>query len=132
MILSALSLCDCRYSSKHADLMQRRIECRESVLRKTIERLCKQRQHNLSVERRDELTQRLVVEMVEFLTPRKPDASAAGGRVSGSLSWRLERGETTLSKDIVIRPTKSELEALKIRFQYSCASDKYVRSAREW
>ena len=116
-----------RYSSKHAEVLQRRTECREFVLRKTIERLCKQRQRNATPERQKELELRLVTELVEFLLPRAPDDSAATGRVSGSLSWRLERGETTLGKETVIRPTESELDVGKIRIQYCCATDKYSR-----
>lgn len=52
------------------------------------------RQQTLSAERKAELTERLLVELVEFISPKKPKAGELGGRSSGSLAWRLARGET--------------------------------------
>lgn len=53
------------------------------------------RQQILSPERRKELTERLLVELVEFISPKKPKPGELGGRNSGSLAWRMARGETT-------------------------------------
>lgn len=52
-----------------------------------------QRQQPLSSERRQELLQRLLVELVEFISPKTPKPGELGGRVSGSLAWRAARGE---------------------------------------
>lgn len=41
----------------------------------------------------DELNERLLNELVEFLTPRRPNDSDQRGRTSGSLAWRLGRDE---------------------------------------
>lgn len=53
-----------------------------------------QRQQSLSLDRKTELTERLLVELVEFISPKKPNAGELGGRNSGSLAWRIARGET--------------------------------------
>lgn len=52
-----------------------------------------QRQVSLSENRKKELLQRIVVELVEFISPRSPQPGELGGRTSGSLAWRLARGE---------------------------------------
>lgn len=57
------------------------------------------RQQFLSPERKKELTERLLVELVEFISPKKPKAGELGGRNSGSLAWRIARGETRASNE---------------------------------
>lgn len=52
------------------------------------------RQQALSPDRKKELTERLLVELVEFISPKKPKPGELGGRNSGSLAWRIARGET--------------------------------------
>lgn len=52
------------------------------------------RQQALSPDRKNELTRRLLVELVEFISPKKPKPGELGGRNSGSLAWRMARGET--------------------------------------
>lgn len=51
------------------------------------------RQQSLSADRKRELTERLLVELVEFISPKKPKEGELGGRNSGSLAWRTARGE---------------------------------------
>uniref|UniRef100_A0A4W2H5F8 Peptide-N(4)-(N-acetyl-beta-glucosaminyl)asparagine amidase n=1 Tax=Bos indicus x Bos taurus TaxID=30522 RepID=A0A4W2H5F8_BOBOX len=82
-----------RYSCKHEEVISRRTEIKEEVLRETINGLNKQRQVSLSENRKKELLQRIVVELVEFISPRSPQPGELGGRTSGSLAWRLARGE---------------------------------------
>lgn len=52
------------------------------------------RQQSLSPDKKKQLTERLLVELVEFISPKKPKPGELGGRNSGSLAWRLARGET--------------------------------------
>lgn len=52
-----------------------------------------QRQQSLSPDRKKQLTERLLVELVEFISPKKPKEGELGGRNSGSLAWRIARGE---------------------------------------
>lgn len=56
--------------------------------------MCAQRQQSLSSERKQELLERLLVELVEFISPKSPKPGEMGGRISGSLAWRAARGET--------------------------------------
>lgn len=56
--------------------------------------MCAQRQQSLSAERKQELLERLLVELVEFISPKSPKPGETGGRISGSLAWRAARGET--------------------------------------
>lgn len=41
----------------------------------------------------------MLVELVEFISPKKPKAGELGGRNSGSLAWRLARGETRTTEE---------------------------------
>lgn len=34
------------------------------------------------------------MELVEFISPKSPKPGELGGRISGSLAWRVARGET--------------------------------------
>ena len=52
------------------------------------------RQQSLGPDRKKDLTERLLVELVEFISPKKPKPGELGGRNSGSLAWRIARGET--------------------------------------
>ncbi|KAG7250471.1 hypothetical protein CRUP_005586, partial [Coryphaenoides rupestris] len=53
-----------------------------------------QRQQGVSPDRKKELLNRLLVELVEFISPKKPEPGELGGRSSGSLAWRIARGES--------------------------------------
>lgn len=52
-----------------------------------------QRQRSLSENRRRELLERTIVELVEFISPKTPNPREYGGRTSGSMAWRVARGE---------------------------------------
>lgn len=81
-----------------------------------------QRQQFLSPERKKELTERLLVELVEFISPKKPKAGELGGRNSGSLAWRIARGETGASDEET--PTKV---AYSKRWPLACLSRRLNR-----
>ncbi|CAI5788416.1 Hypothetical predicted protein [Podarcis lilfordi] len=85
-----------RYSCKHEDLLPRRTQVKEAVLRETINNLNKVRQQSLTEGRRRELLERIIVELVEFISPKTPKPGELGGRVSGSVAWRVARGEIAL------------------------------------
>ena len=53
-----------------------------------------QRQQNMSSTRRVVLEERASVELVEFLSVKKARDGEEQGRISGSMAWRLARGET--------------------------------------
>jgi hypothetical protein len=77
--------------------LERRNECNETWLINFTNELSKKRQTNLNKKEIEELQLRLVVEIVEFLTPKQIKEGEDIGRQSGSLQWRLERGEIQLA-----------------------------------
>ncbi|XP_075683299.1 peptide-N(4)-(N-acetyl-beta-glucosaminyl)asparagine amidase [Rhinoderma darwinii] len=117
-----------RYSCKHEDVISRRKDVRESWLRETISGLNKTRQQSLPEQRKKELLGRLIVEIVEFMSPKTPKPGELGGRVSGSLAWRLARGESSLqTKSFVFVPTEKEKADKCFHLQYSVVDDRYTR-----
>ncbi|XP_031796235.1 peptide-N(4)-(N-acetyl-beta-glucosaminyl)asparagine amidase [Sarcophilus harrisii] len=117
-----------RYSCKHEEVVSRRTQIKEEVLRETINGLNKQRQLSLSESRRKELLHRIIVELVEFISPRPPKAGELGGRISGSVAWRVARGEMgSERKETVFRPSGEEKMAKLFHLTYNPVDDCYVR-----
>ena len=83
-----------RYSANHPELLKRRTECREKWLVNTVENLVKKRWNMLSEARKNTLLHRKLSELVELITPKSADGQNLSGRISGSVAWRLARGET--------------------------------------
>ncbi|KAK3604731.1 hypothetical protein CHS0354_017836 [Potamilus streckersoni] len=121
-----------RYSAKHKKMCQRRKECRESWLVKTIHQLNNQILNSLVPSRKQVLLHRLVVELVEFMTEKTSEGQNLSGRTTGSIAWRLARGEAG-SKLVVDRQpytfklTEMEKRTKSFHIQYSCSKDEYVR-----
>nr|CAD7574116.1 unnamed protein product [Timema californicum] len=119
-----------RYSCDHAGILARRTQCTEEDLLRLMLAMREERQHILSPARKAYINRRLVLELVEFFTQKKPTDIDYQGRSSGSLSWRLARDET---RDEAVftphtwRPTAPELEAREMHIRYSTAQDKYVQ-----
>ncbi|XP_078701033.1 peptide-N(4)-(N-acetyl-beta-glucosaminyl)asparagine amidase-like isoform X1 [Branchiostoma floridae x Branchiostoma belcheri] len=122
-----------RYSCRHQEVCSRRKECRESWLRETVNRMNEKRQAGLPQERREELVRRFLVELVEFISPRKPGEKEMGGRTTGSVAWRLARGELGTQKDkakaepYVFRLSDQEKKGRLFHLVYCTANDKYTR-----
>ncbi|XP_033856060.2 peptide-N(4)-(N-acetyl-beta-glucosaminyl)asparagine amidase isoform X1 [Acipenser ruthenus] len=119
-----------RYSCKHAEVLSRRTQVQEGWLRKTINGLTSVRQQSLTADRRKELLERLLVELVEFISPKTPKPGELGGRTSGSLIWRVTRGETPsqqLNKGFVFIPSENEKTQKSFHLQYNIAKDHYIR-----
>ncbi|XP_036411446.1 peptide-N(4)-(N-acetyl-beta-glucosaminyl)asparagine amidase [Megalops cyprinoides] len=119
-----------RYSCKHQEVLSRRTQVHEAWLRETINGLNAVRQQALSPERRKELLERLLVELVEFISPKTPKPGELGGRISGSLAWRAARGETgpaSSSEEFVFVPTETEWSGRVFHLQYSSTGDRYRR-----
>ena len=118
-----------RYSAKHSEVQQRRRECRENWLVNTILKLRQKRQAGLPEKRKKELGQRLVSEIVDFMTVKTAGEGELTGRTSGSMAWRTARGEVGSGavKNTVIKPTEAERTARMVHLQYSCAIDRYIR-----
>ncbi|XP_029687591.1 peptide-N(4)-(N-acetyl-beta-glucosaminyl)asparagine amidase-like [Takifugu rubripes] len=124
-----------RYSCKHPEVLERRTRVQEAWLMHTINGLNASRQQSLSPDRKRELTERLLVELVEFISPKKPKEGELGGRNSGSLAWRIARGETraadtettTQSAGFVFTPTDREKADRFLHVRYSSVKDEYCR-----
>nr|XP_040043898.1 peptide-N(4)-(N-acetyl-beta-glucosaminyl)asparagine amidase [Gasterosteus aculeatus aculeatus] len=124
-----------RYSCKHPEVLTRRTRVQEAWLLHTIAGLNASRQQSLSPERKKELTERLLVELVEFISPKKPKPGELGGRNSGSLAWRVARGETrkadagtsTQATGYVFTPTEKEKSDRLLHVRYSATKDQYCR-----
>ncbi|XP_029022471.1 peptide-N(4)-(N-acetyl-beta-glucosaminyl)asparagine amidase isoform X2 [Betta splendens] len=122
-----------RYSCNHPEVLLRRTRVQEAWLLHTIHGLNTSRQQTLSPERRKDLTERLLVELVEFISPKKPKPGEFGGRSSGSLSWRIARGETkahepgTQTVGYVFTPTAKEKSDRLLHLRYSSIKDQYCR-----
>ncbi|XP_004754401.1 peptide-N(4)-(N-acetyl-beta-glucosaminyl)asparagine amidase isoform X3 [Mustela putorius furo] len=117
-----------RYSCKHDEVISRRTEVKEELLRETINGLNKQRQISLSENRRKELLQRIIVELVEFISPKTPKPGELGGRISGSVAWRVARGEMGLErKETLFIPSENEKISKQFHLCYNIVKDCYVR-----
>ncbi|KAJ8335198.1 hypothetical protein SKAU_G00408370 [Synaphobranchus kaupii] len=119
-----------RYSCKHEEVLTRRTQVQEPWLRETISGLNSVRQQSLSAERKKVLLEQLLVELVEFISPKKPNPGELGGRISGSLAWRATRGEThpvTKPEEFVFIPTETEKREGRFHLQYSASGDRYLR-----
>lgn len=77
-----------------------------------------------------------LMELVDMMTERKIESASgeeAQGRQSGSIAWRLARGEvgdgsSTLQKTVWV-PTTTEKESLTFRVEYDVVSNVYTRSS---
>ena len=119
-----------RYSAKHKDVLTRRTECRELWLVNTITKLRKAKQSQQSETRRKTLELRLIAELVELMLPKTAGEGETGGRVSGSMAWRMARGEagsTNNANQTVISLKDQEKAQRTLHLRYCCASDKYIR-----
>ncbi|XP_053785620.1 peptide-N(4)-(N-acetyl-beta-glucosaminyl)asparagine amidase isoform X2 [Desmodus rotundus] len=117
-----------RYSCKHEEVISRRTQIKEELLRETINELNKQRQMSLSENRRKELLQRIIVELVEFISPKTPKPGELGGRISGSVAWRVARGEMGLKKkETVFIPSENEKISKQLHLCYNIVKDHYIQ-----
>lgn len=122
-----------RYSCKHPEVLSRRTKVQEAWLRHTISSLNSTKQQSLSPQRKKELTNRLLVDLVEFISPKKPKPGELGGRNSGSLAWRIARGETkaidslTVPSGFVFTPTEREKSDQVLHIRYNTSKDEYCR-----
>ena len=123
-----------RYSAKHGEVLARRHECDEMFLVCFIHNYFKSKLAAMSEGRRQEMLQRLVVELVEFLTIKSADGEHSHGRTSGSLQWRKNRGEVgdlSISRNIYSQPVlklvQKERYSKMVQLRYNCAQDQYTR-----
>lgn len=97
-----------RYTDNFKEVMKRRNHCSEDALVLFINKLNLERQNsdNYSAVRKKYVAKRGAIELAEMITAppgcKKPSEESEnnceyGGRTSGSLAWRISRGETDVS-----------------------------------
>lgn len=121
-----------RYTVNFDDVMSRRTNCREEFLLNCIRSLQNKLEERLDKNERTTLQYRRLMELADFLTPANLDDDSYEGRSSGSLAWRLARGEIDNSPEqsgYVFRLTPHEADRMYFSVKYSCADDKYVRNS---
>lgn len=122
-----------RYSCKHPEVLSRRTKVQEAWLLHTINSLNSSKQQSLNPQRKKDLTDRLLVELVEFISPKKPKPGELGERNSGSLAWRIARGETKAAHSssetsgFVFTPTDKEKSEKLLHIRYNASKDQYCR-----
>ncbi|XP_013415884.1 peptide-N(4)-(N-acetyl-beta-glucosaminyl)asparagine amidase-like [Lingula anatina] len=127
-----------RYTRNFQEILSRRNECRENWLVNTILAMRKERQKHLPPARAQELEHRTLVELVEFMTPKKELKEGEDvGRQSGSLAWRIARGEVgappklKTNTPVIFKLTDVEKEKKLFHLKYCCASDTYIRVSND-
>ncbi|KAL9958982.1 hypothetical protein ACROYT_G036062 [Oculina patagonica] len=122
-----------RYSAKHEEVRKARNLVSEEWLLQTLNRMTEERQRSLSEERRKVLLERQVKELVEFFTIKSVRDGELQGRTSGSLAWRLLRGETKQQENewqhepYIYKPTDEEIKEKRLRICFNCVMNKYLR-----
>lgn len=118
-----------RYSCKHPEVLTRRTALSEAKLRETINAINKKKQQSLTESRKKELLERTIVELAEFISPKTPKPGEFGGRTSGSMAWRIARGETGSEerKEVVFIPSEKEKASKLFHLIYNVVEDSYTR-----
>ncbi|ESO01416.1 hypothetical protein HELRODRAFT_81998 [Helobdella robusta] len=122
-----------KYSSDHKALMRRRKECKESWLVKALITLRQERFKllRLSPEAENRILNATALELVDMLNePSEKKDEKYSGRTTGSLEWRIARGEigsppTFVPHTITLLPLEKEHETFEI--VYNSAKDLYKR-----
>ncbi|CAG9800040.1 unnamed protein product [Chironomus riparius] len=129
-----------RYSNQHDELLKRRKLCTEGDLISAIIELRSKRQSSISVARKKFIKMRTISELAELMILREPTENEKKGRSSGSLAWRLGRGETEVASNFIFKLLPAEINAKEFNVRYSCAKNRYERfigtnvieSATDW
>ncbi|XP_075215729.1 N-glycanase Pngl isoform X2 [Lycorma delicatula] len=118
-----------RYSANHKEVLSRRNLVPEVALIEHMMRLTEKRRQGLSDKRKKYLSKRHAVELTDFLSPAKEKTGEVfEGRTSGSLAWRLARGEisSVASSSYVWKPSPEEISTKQMVIKYCPCKDQYV------
>ena len=123
-----------RYSKNHEETKARRNLVRPKWLTALLLSLSTSRQASFPAALKDKLLARRVADCLEMLTPRKAGAGDQAGRKTGSLAWRLARGElgTQPAAGHVFKPSIAEKKEGVMVIEYCVKDNMYYRgSGRE-
>ncbi|XP_064455924.1 peptide-N(4)-(N-acetyl-beta-glucosaminyl)asparagine amidase-like [Ornithodoros turicata] len=116
-----------RYTTDFAATLSRRVLYAESDVVDLVLSETRKLQRDIPAERKDYLLARRVQELAELLTPRKASDVDKHGRISGSLAWRQQRGETGVHFcPRVFKPRSSDCKTVVLK--YSASKDLYIVS----
>ncbi|XP_053684996.1 peptide-N(4)-(N-acetyl-beta-glucosaminyl)asparagine amidase [Sabethes cyaneus] len=116
-----------RYTNDHTKVLLRRKSCTEKELLDTIGKIRTKRREKVSAQRLKYLRRRTMEECLQLLCTRPPTEAEREGRSSGSLEWRLQRGEQKLNVFYIFIPNDQEISLKQFNLRYSCAKDTYER-----
>ncbi|XP_029643414.1 peptide-N(4)-(N-acetyl-beta-glucosaminyl)asparagine amidase [Octopus sinensis] len=116
-----------RYSAQHEKVKQKRTKVSEKWLQQTLAKIRTEQSLHLSQERKKLITFRSTKELTEFSSHRTPKSDELQGRTTGSLAWRLQRGETKKHTPYTFKPDIAEQQSKCLYVKYSCAKDIYYR-----
>ena len=118
-----------RYSKNHEETKARRNLVRPKWLTALLLSLSSSRQASYPAPLKDKLSNRRIADCLEMLTPRKAGAGDQAGRKTGSLAWRLARGElgTQPAAGHVFKPSIAEKEEGVMVVEYCVKDNKYYR-----
>ncbi|KAL0278712.1 UNVERIFIED_CONTAM: hypothetical protein PYX00_000454 [Menopon gallinae] len=115
-----------RYTCNFSEVLKNRKECSEPLL---VDVICTIRTILLrfaSSARKQFVTKRAVLELVDLSVQKSPTEAEKQGRTSGSLAWRLARGETSVDfQPFVWKPEKEDKDNLKFVLSYCTSADEY-------
>lgn len=116
-----------RYSCNHEELMKRRKMCTGKEMNRVLMELRMKRQSNVSKARKKFLDLRTLAELAELMIQKEPTEDELRGRTSGSLKWRLERGETSLLNCYIFQLNEDEKKSKSFNLRYSCSKNLFQR-----
>ena len=127
-----------RYSTASTDqekaaLKSRRNEVREDWLTKTLVSLSEQYQERYDENEKKRLRERRLMEVIELMSPPKREIAGEElkGRQTGSLEWRISRGEcgTNGNEEFggSFQLTQTEIEAKVFHLEFDPVSNEYKR-----
>ncbi|GAB1606103.1 peptide-N(4)-(N-acetyl-beta-glucosaminyl) asparagine amidase-like [Argonauta hians] len=117
-----------RYSTQPEKVRQNRTKVTEDWLRSALDKIRMKQKMNLSKDRKNLIDSRYDKELKEFLTVKKqPKSGELQGRTTGSLAWRLQRGETNKHTPYIFKPDAEEQKSKCLHLEYNCATDTYYR-----
>lgn len=114
-----------RYTSNYKHTRLSRTKYKESELLHVLLLIRQKRQAKITQAREKFLLRRNLVELAAFLTPRQPTSDEKAGRSSGSLDWRLSRGEHSNKREFVFNANETQIALKQFNLRYSCARDLY-------
>ncbi|KAG8189121.1 hypothetical protein JTE90_028660 [Oedothorax gibbosus] len=118
-----------RYTTDFDKVLRQRQGCREEFVLSCIRFFQTSLEQKLDKDELSTLQYRRLMELADFLTPPVHVGDSYGGRSSGSMAWRLARGEVVPKESgYVFRLTPEEISRKRFIIKYRCADDKYVRT----